>query len=423
MKRIQTFDLLRGLAILVMVIAHRIFWDYYRQNAGAGDMSPGFFIFILIASMAGIFYCISGAVNSYVNYNRLKEGKLGPKQLLHKSAITGLMLIIISVLFRYLLARSTDNVVSYIPGTDTIQYWNETGVLPYMILYDVYPVKFNIWILFYMGTLSMIGYTIITVSIVMVLYQKYQSIGKPLGLRRLFLILGIVVFLTSGLTYRFLYGPVLQAVNGGNYFAAIFLSPLFVGSKPIFPHLAYGLFGAYFGVAYAQKDAKPRKILRSMLWFWSILLFIGITVLTICISFGISDTWYYAWGEKLFQLGLYFFLFWLGMRFVDYQPEEIMEKRMKWLKPLVTIGRVSLTIYILEGTLAVILQKLIAPIWVSWNASFGNAALFGLINLAVWGGIIMIWKRYSFVGSLEWISTWLVKKLSGQQASKLDRIQ
>jgi hypothetical protein len=96
---------------------------------------------------------------------------------------------------------------------------------------------------------------------------------------------------------------------------------------------------------------------------------------------------------------------------------------MKWLAPLITIGRLTLTIFILEGLLSVILQRLITPFWVNWNASVGNAALFGLINLAVWGVIIMIWKRYDFTGSVEWTSTWLVKTLSGQKSSKLEKIQ
>jgi hypothetical protein len=93
---------------------------------------------------------------------------------------------------------------------------------------------------------------------------------------------------------------------------------------------------------------------------------------------------------------------------------------MKWLAPLITIGRITLTIFILEGLLSVSLQRLISPIWVNWNASARNAALFGLINLAVWGVIILIWKRYNFLGSVEWTSTWLVKTLSGQKSSKLD---
>ncbi len=423
MKRIQTFDLLRGLAILAMVIIHRIIWDYYRQHPDAEIFSVGFLIFTLFTNMAGIFFCISGAVNSYVNLNRLKEGQLTSKQVLLKSFSTGFILLILSLLFKYFLLRTTDNIVSFIPGTDTIQYWNETGVLPYMVLYGVYPSKFNIFILFKMGTLSMIGFSIITVSIVLVLYYKKKGLDNLRGLRNLFLTLGIIIFLTSGLTYRFLYGPVERAVNDGNIIAAIFLSPLFIGKFSVFPHLAYGFFGAYFGVAFANRDAQPQKVLRSLLMFWIILLSIGVVILAICIPQGISNTWYAAWGQKLFQLGFFFFLFWLGMKFIDYQPEETRKNRMKWLNPLVTVGRLTLTIFILEGLLSVSLQRLIAPVWVNWNASVGNAALFGLINLAVWGVLIVIWKRYNFAGSVEWTSTWLVKTLSGQKSSKLDKIQ
>lgn len=423
MKRIQTFDLLRGLAIVAMILIHRIIWDYYRQNPDADIYAVGFMILTLFTNMAGIFFCISGAVNSYVNINRLKEGRISSKQVLFKSFSTGFILIILSLLFRYFLLRTTDDVVSYIPGTETIQHWNETGVLPYMVLYGVYPAKFNIFVLFHMGTLSMIGYSIITVSIALVLYHKTKGLEDSQGLRRLFLIIGIAIFLTSGLTYRFLYAPVQQAVNAGNIAAGIFLSPLFIGKFSVFPHLAYGFFGAFFGVAFAKKDAQPKRVLRSMLLFWTVLLSIGVVLLAITIPQGLTNTWYGAWGQKLFQLGFYFLLFWLGMRFIDYQPDETRESRMKWLAPLITVGRVTLTIFILEGLLSVSMQRLIAPVWPDWNASAANATLFGLLNLAVWAVIIAIWKRFNFAGSVEWTSTWLVRTLSGQRSSKMDKIQ
>ncbi len=95
---------------------------------------------------------------------------------------------------------------------------------------------------------------------------------------------------------------------------------------------------------------------------------------------------------------------------------------MKWLRPLVTIGRVTLTVFILEGVIAVSLQRLIAPVWADWNASVANAALFGLINLAVWMVIITIWKQVNFVGSVEWTYAWLVRSLSGQKSNKLDKL-
>jgi surface polysaccharide O-acyltransferase-like enzyme len=423
MKRIRSFDLLRGLAIVAMVLIHRIIWDYVRQNPEADVTALSFLIFTLFTNMAGIFFCISGAVNSYVNVNRLRKGQVTSRQVLFKSFSAGIILIFLSLLFRYFLLRTTDNVVSYIPGTDTIQYWNETGVLPYMVLYGVYPAKFNIFVLFHMGTLSMIGYSIISVSGALVLYHKRKGFDDSSGLRRYFLIIGIAIFLASGLTYRYLFGPVEQAVNGGNILAGIFLSPLFIGKFSVFPHLAYGFFGAYFGVAFAIMDTQPRMVLRSMLRFWAVLLSIGVAILAVCIPLGIFNTWYSAWGQKLFQLGFYFLLFWLGMKFIDYQPDETRDSRMKWLAPLVTIGRLTLTIFILEGVLSVSLQRLIAPVWPDWNASAGNATLFGLINLAVWGVIIIVWKRFNFAGSVEWTSAWLVRRISGQKSSKMDDIQ
>jgi hypothetical protein len=422
MQRIQTFDILRGFAIFAMVIVHRVYFDYYAQHGDAQGLSVGFFLFSLFSTMAGIFFCISGAVNSYVNYKRLNEGKLTSTQVMQKSIVTGLILVVTGLLFRYILLRSYDDVVSVNALGEVLSY-NETGILPYMILYGVYPVKYNILLFFQVGPLQMIGYSIIAVSSILVLYNKIKGLDNPQGLRRVFLFLGIAIFLASGLTYQFLWGPAQQAIANGNFAGILILSPLVLGLFPIFPHLSFGFFGAYFGVAFAQEDAAPSKVLRSMLWFWIILLALGAILLAICIPLGLFNTWYFAWGRKLVQLGFYFFLFWLGMKFVDYQPEATREKRMKWLNPLILIGGVTLTVFILEGALAVSLQRLIAPVWPAWNASVGNAALFGLINLALWIVIIMLWKRIDFAGSLEWTSTWLVRSLSGQKSSKLDKVK
>ncbi len=429
MKRLRTFDIMRGLAILFVVLGHRIYWDYYRQNADAlNTITPALVIFTMVLTMAGIFFCISGAVNTYVNFSRLKEGKLTPKQVLVKSLITGFMLVLISVFFRFVLLRTTDDVVSIIQGTTMIQWWNETGIVPYSILYGVFPTKFNFIILFYMGTLSMIGYSIISVTIILVLYHKYKGLDNTQSLRRLFLILGIIIFLTSALTYQFLWGPVKSMCDSGNIVAAIFLAPLFYAKFSVFPYLAFGFFGAFFGVAFASKEYEPRKVLRQMLLFWTILLSLGIIVLGICIYIGTTNlsiygSWYYAWGQMFLQLGLYFLLFWLGLKFIDYQPEEKTQKRMKWFSWLDILGRITLTVFIYEGVLAVILQRLFAPIWPNWNATFGNITLFGLLNLAVWMIIVLVWKQVKFIGSVEWTTTWLIQKTSGQKSTKMAHIK
>jgi len=110
------------------------------------------------------------------------------------------------------------------------------------------------------------------------------------------------------------------------------------------------------------------------------------------------------------------------MKYVDYQSSEIKEKWVKWFQPVITLGRVTFTVFILEGVLAVSLQRLIAPFWPAWNASFVNTFLFGIINMAAWSGIIILWKQINFTGSLEWTSARLINALSGQRSSKLDQI-
>ncbi len=420
MKRIYTFDFLRGFAIIAMILFHRILWDYYFQTGGIAGTSDtfGFFIITLFASMAGIFFCISGAVNTYMNFNRLKEGNITPRQVLLKSVVSGFFLIIISLFFLYFMMRNLDDVVMYSPISGNHITWNQTGVLPYLILYGEYPAKYNLGLFFEMSTLPMIGYSLISVSLILAINFKRKRGDNFKRLRIIFLILGIVFFTGNGLI-RPLFGEFIYLqLQSNNYIAHFFLSPIVLGTFPIFPHLSFGFFGAFFGIEFAQKNRKPKKVLKSMLLFWVILLSFGIIMLAVCLPLGIKNTWYYIWGYKSFQLGLYFLLFWLGMKYIDYQPEEIKEKRMKWMKPLVTVGRVTLTIFILEGIIAVSLQRLVMLFWPGWNATMGSTFLFALINLAVWGIIIVIWKQFKFKGSLEYTSAWLIKKLSGQASSK-----
>ena len=139
MKRIYTFDFIRGFAIVGVPVFHRIIWDFYYQNVGSleGSSSIGFFLLSLIMNMAGIFYSISGVVNGYMSFKRLKEGKITVKQFLIKSIVAGVSLILIGVFFRYFMLRGIDNVASIKLATGVIQSENRTGVFPYLILYEI----------------------------------------------------------------------------------------------------------------------------------------------------------------------------------------------------------------------------------------------------------------------------------------------
>ncbi len=124
-------------------------------------------------------------------------------------------------------------------------------------------------------------------------------------------------------------------------------------------------------------------------------------------------------ARKLLQLGLYFALFLLGLEIFDFQSEEKRDRRIKWTKPIADMGRMTMTIYLLEGVVAVSLQRLLSPFWITWNSTLGNTALFGLINVVVWITIVSIWKQFKYKGTIEHLSVVLVKALSGQSSQKM----
>ncbi len=286
MKRIYTFDLVRGIAIIGIPLIHRIVWDYYFQNSGSidGSSSIGFFLISLIMSMAGIFYCISGVVNSFMSYKYLKEGKMTAKQYLIKSFAAGLSFILIGLFFRYFLLRSIDDVVSikiHFPGE--MQTDNATGVIPYLILYGKYPLNFDFTILFSMGTLQMIGYSIISVSIVLSFYYNNNGLDNPQRLRKIFLTLGIVIFLSYAIVQPFLSPIAQQSTENRLYYVSFFLNPFTEGLFPLIPHLAFGFFGAFFGIELARDDLDTKKFVKSMRIFWVVTAIGGIVFLIVLI--------------------------------------------------------------------------------------------------------------------------------------------
>ncbi len=426
MRRIYAFDFARGIAIIAVPIIHRVIWDFYFQNLGSLEGNPpGFFFLSILMSMAGIFYCISGVVNGYMSYSRIKEGKITPKQLLLKGLATGVSLILIGLFFRYFMLRTYDDVVSIRPRLGVPMMENVTGVIPYLILYGQYPTNFDFTILFNVGTIQMIGYSIISVSIILALYFKRNAAENIRKLRIIFLTLGIVIFLSFAIV-KPLLGPIAERLTEeGKYFITFFLSPFTEGLFPLIPHLAFGFFGAFFGVELARDDLEPKKFAKQMRIFYAVtavsgLLFLVVLAVTVGTDTYALEEWYYLMARKLFQLGVYFALFLLCLEFFDFPSEEKRKRRMKWTRPVKEMGRMTMTIYMLEGILAVSLQRLIAPFWSTWNATVGNAVLFGLINLAVWIIIVLIWRQFKYKGTLEHLSAVLIKAMSGQKSHKIE---
>jgi uncharacterized membrane protein YeiB len=123
-------------------------------------------------------------------------------------------------------------------------------------------------------------------------------------------------------------------------------------------------------------------------------------------------------ARKFVQLGFFFSLFFLGLLLVDYRSNKTRQTAVRITSPIMLFGKLALTVYMLEGLMAVTIQRVVSPLWLAWNATFLNIIVFGVLNVFVWYVILRIWKRYEFKGSLEWALAWLVKKLSGKKSSR-----
>ena len=93
MKRIHSLDLFRGIAIMMVVVLHRLVFDWTGAAAWFEASNPlleyfWFSIIMFFVGMGGIFSLISGTVTSYSTHDRLTTGRNTIKQIMLGSLIS-----------------------------------------------------------------------------------------------------------------------------------------------------------------------------------------------------------------------------------------------------------------------------------------------------------------------------------------------
>ncbi|MHA1906924.1 MAG: hypothetical protein ACW98Y_06495 [Candidatus Thorarchaeota archaeon] len=420
-NRIFTFDLVRGGAIIGILFFHRVLWDYFFATYAGGDIPPEIGLLYIFITMAGIFYVITGAVYGFMIYTRLNAGKITEKQVVLGGFVTGVLLIVYSYVFRFMLIRFLDDTMPLVNLDPTLS--NGTGFLTYFILHGTLPdpllTPFQ-WV--GIETLGMIGITIIFVSLFLGLFYRYKRFDNPRVIYYILALTGLLILIITPFL-RFLIGDTVQAAqDSGDTLLVFFTYPLTSGMMPLFPHLAYGCFGAMLGLAIARGE-NSRRVLLALLAVAVCFLVLGI--LNYGSYQGLPGQEPYTWSgnielmaRKLVQLGFFFILFLLGLGLVDYRQQQIREKWARRASPIVLFGKLALTVYMLEGIMAAILQRIISLLWTTWNSTFITIIIFGMINVVIWYITLRIWKRYEFKGSLEWALVSIVQKLSGKKSSR-----
>jgi len=416
-NRIESMDILRGIAIITIVVLHRLHYNWTAAGPGQ-DIEAGASLWVLyllfyLMMMAGIFSLISGTVNSFIAYRRKSDGKSASRHLLSGGLSAGLWILTLHYIQSIFFANG------FAVGRQrfgVILGWIQTG--------EMIPVTSKHYI--ESNALSMIGLVVIFITIVLFLVlrmQNQRSLKKDI---RLFIFLGSLILVsTPFVSYQLgLFKPAL--VHDGNYFGLTAIN-LFIGAYGMFPMLAFGFYGAAIGAGIA--GGVPPVLMKRALLFCGLTFFVigglGFFVLGGLDFHTIFDNTMsnqFHWILfRLNQLGFFLLLYRLFLSAVDFAGSETKEKVLHVFHPARVFGLVSLTVFVSEPILAEVLRKICDVLLPGWNEHLILVIFFGVLCLIVWWLILNLWwKTARFAGSLEWLSAKVIRFMSGKKTTRSD---
>ncbi len=422
MKRIQTIDFLRGFSILVMLFFHgSYYWDSLPSKDQMNQMlsNPFAGLALLLGKAIGIFAIITGMSNAVSMYSRMNSGKSKPRQIFFGGLTTGLWIILVGKIQIALFNHTTignalfpfpDGPPNYTLITGSIK----TGSIQY-------PTSYT---LVYMTTaLHLIGFSIICTGAVLSLLGIKEGYKKT---KRNIILLGLIattIILVTQPAKELLRPLWLDSFASGQHAKGVFLS-IFIGdSYPFFPYTGYALYGAMFGVAFSQNIDKKKIALVGGIGS-------GIYIVTGSILLGfmghpsadeIFETLPIQWNFLLIGVML---LISTLIYYVHYK-----EKKSKIRKGFTStfvrrFGLMTLTIFVFEPLVGTTIKVLILDkLFPGWSGNGILAFTYGAFLILLWYGILKLWEKVRFIGSLEWLNGKVTSFLTRRDASRLNIVR
>ena len=393
MKRIESFDFLRGILMVFIIFFHASVYNY--ANIHKIDFANPPLVVVIISFLTlwgGMIIFYSGMINTITTLKRndLKSIKF----LLY----AGLIYLIINYLLNIFLGRWANDFVNNKPDmTLTANIIRSSQFL--------FP-PITKW--FEGSSLLIIGLNIIILSLVLYLFLR----NKERDYKKMYFILGnsgFIIMLISFIRVYF-YPLIEQSIQNKSYLTATILSYSFANPYPIFPYLAYGLFASMMGIMlYQNRKDLIKKVMIPIASFFVVYGLIGM----LQFEKTISKADYFWYFKTQFELGIFIFInIFVILLFV------LKDKQFNWAKFIKNFSIVSLSIYLLEVTLSEILGRILLIFIPSWNQTINGCLLFGFFNVIIWMMILVVWSRYDFKYSFEYFWVRFFNKL-GKQSSKL----
>ncbi len=413
-QRVVTFDILRGLAIVGMVFLHNGAFHFAGLARALESPPPWLVAFGFLLLWAGLFGVVSGAANATTALRRLArehprdaEAWRYPRSLLAGALQTFWILVAMHWVWTIGVGNSA---VTADPDDPTLR----VTLVPGWIYYGFFPrIHRENWV--FASALWMIASNVLLVSLTLRWRYRHRPPRQGDGLARSLLILGALVLLATPVLRALLYGPMMALVERGGacVAAAIPLALLVNDPNPVFPFFAYGLLGAIVGAALARGEPRA-PLYRRMGGAGLVLVIVGGGGLASAGGLVLADR-EGIWGQSaLYSASLAYLLLglfaWLLVALLaSFDPPAGSARspwRPRWLRPVLRFGRLSLTVFMLEGIVAMVLRTALDALTPGWNDELPAVLVFSLANVLVWWFALSVWERADYRGSLEW---WLAR--------------
>lgn len=379
-KNILGLDVLRGIGIFTVIFLHSAF--YYYDDIFQLDFNEPPLIITLIGLLlmfAGLFAMISGLVHTWQFY---QKQNITNSSIFKYKIKFGLIVLLIAYLYFIFTG----------PGLINFELENfDNSILVDLIRFQKLTLP-SLDRLTYVDSLVMIGLNIILLTVVFRI-MKHVSLKKAPSL---FLSLALVWILLSLIRLP-LYEFWQTSFDEGRLLYLVPLNLLVAKNNPIFPFFSFALFGSWLATLLLNYDLKVviKKTLPIglVLFVTGILLYLNLE--DTMLERQIDLKWY---SIMIAQLGLFILLIILFIKRYSNKSEN----------KLVTIfftnfSKGGLSAFFFESVISALIYRVLIMIFPNLYLNMTKGLLFGFALAMLWGMGLMIWRKYHFKYSLEYL--------------------
>ncbi len=410
MKRIYFYDILRGIAIIVVIVIHTLALEWsstFDLVDRTLAITPGILITFYVGTMGGIFHYMMGSVMAFTMYKKVVEQKTALNKLVISGIVKGIILLICHYIFR--------SVFSF-----------NAGILYHFLKEGVW-IKPTIYGVISTSTFATLGWTSIIVSCLLGILFRNEGYKKRKVNNIILIAIATPIIALSPIVRSTLAPIATDLINDGNIFRAVIFGYLSYDEFPLFPYAAYGFLGAILGIKLATLDKNKKKFSKIFLDLYA-LIWIIIGIIGLIIMGGIDAASYYDYDavslyresyKQFTQIGVILIVTQHCIQWYDLVGPEKLTALNHRTRYIMQISDISLTIFLFEGITTILLHHVanfILP--ANWNNYMGVVVCFAIVNVFLWMIYANFLMKRQKQGPIERFLRFVIKLLSGTKVKK-----